>query len=268
MQAALERVASLATGDQLGAMELPWYRLRPEHTRLIRERLAESYAAAGANLRLCALRGVLRECSRLGLLDAKSFHALSDLPPVRGPRSRKSSRPSPVELQDLFRACVADPSPAGARDRAAIALLYTAALNRTQAASLDLDDYRRGAGALRVRRGQHRRYRTIDESVRLALEAWLVSRGEKPGPLLCPVTSSGRVLLRRLTPQALLLAYKKRAKQADETRTSGPRTDFRWSDRRPEIRYHGAAARSPEPLAHLEHDSQQATPEPRSRSSS
>ena len=244
MEAALERVAGLASDDQLQAADFPWYRLEARHTRRIRERLAERYAPAGANLRLCALRGVLRECCRLGLLDSETFHAVADLPPVRGGPSRTKSLPSPTELEDLFRVCMADPSAAGARDRAVIGLLYSTGLNRTQAASLDLEDYRRGNGALRIRRGRHFRYRPLDEPVRLSLEAWLVYRGEEPGPFLTPVHSSGKVVLRRITPQALLLAYRKRAKQAGTTGT-----DVRMptpSLPRPAIQYHGPSPAPPE----------------------
>ncbi len=257
MESALERVASLASGARLPAVDFPWYRLEARHTRRIRDRLAERYAPAGANLRLCALRGVLRECCRLGLLDSETFHAAADLPPVRGGPTRTKSLPSPTELEDLFTVCMADPSAAGARDRAVIGLLYGTGLNRTQAASLDLEDYRRGNGALRIRRGQQFRYRPLDEPVRLSLEAWLVYRGEEAGPLLTPVHSSGKVVLRRITPQALLLAYRKRAKQSAtpgaHVRTQTP------SLVRPAIQYRGphtlqreeAPSPSPPPRATL-----------------
>jgi integrase/recombinase XerD len=41
------------------------------------------------------------------------------------------------------------------------------------------------------------------------------SLGTDPGPLLLPVNKGGRLQLRRLTPQAVLAACRKRATQAD-----------------------------------------------------
>ncbi|MBD1930420.1 tyrosine-type recombinase/integrase [Trichocoleus sp. FACHB-69] len=46
------------------------------------------------------------------------------------------------------------------------------------------------------------------------MEDWLVVRGLSLGPLLCPIRKGGRVELRRMTPQAVLLIVQKRATEA------------------------------------------------------
>jgi len=46
------------------------------------------------------------------------------------------------------------------------------------------------------------------------VEDWLLIRGRKPGPLLCPIRKGKKVELRQLTPQAVLWIVKKRAQEA------------------------------------------------------
>ena len=83
MRTNLETIARLVSGNRASAMELAWWRLRYQHTSLIRSALAESYAPATANLMLSAMRGVLKACFRLGYTTADDFHRDADVPPVR-----------------------------------------------------------------------------------------------------------------------------------------------------------------------------------------
>ena len=46
------------------------------------------------------------------------------------------------------------------------------------------------------------------------MRAWLALRGDSPGPLLCPVSRTGKVELRRVTAQALMTALLRRAGEA------------------------------------------------------
>ena len=84
MRQALEVIADLVSGGQIGAQALPWAQLRYQHTQAIRAALAERYSPSTANKMLSALRGVLKEAWRLGLLDAESYQRAADLPAVRG----------------------------------------------------------------------------------------------------------------------------------------------------------------------------------------
>src|SRR6516225_2917447 len=71
MAGVLDRLVRLIrTDDQQTVLTYPWPELRYERTQLIRTKLAEHMTPASANLSLSALRGVLRECWRLGLMDA------------------------------------------------------------------------------------------------------------------------------------------------------------------------------------------------------
>ena len=54
--------------QRLLASHIPWHRLRHAHTQALRSWLAEHCSPAAANRHLAALRGVLREAWRLGLM--------------------------------------------------------------------------------------------------------------------------------------------------------------------------------------------------------
>jgi len=114
-------------------------------------------------------------------------------------------------------ACLNDISPVGMRDAALLALLRGCGLRRNEAVSLDLSDFELGTGALKVRNGKGGVDRTVyvPDGLHPVLQAWLNIRGFSPGPLLCHIRKGGRVVHRRLTPQAVLYLLNKRAREAD-----------------------------------------------------
>src|SRR5262249_35411199 len=136
-----EIVSRLTRGRATDPLRFPWHELRYQHTQAVRTVLAERHAPAGANVALAALRGVLRECWRLGLMTAEDYHRAADLQGIRGERLPKGRALSAGELRALFAACAQDASPAGARDAALLAVLYGGGLRRSEATSLDLGDY-------------------------------------------------------------------------------------------------------------------------------
>jgi len=196
---------------------LNWAVLRYQHTQAIRAKLAESRAPAGVNKILAALRGVLKEAWRLGLMNAEEYHRAVDLPGVRGERLARGRALSRRELQRLFEACAKDEGANGRRDAAIIAVLYGGGLRRSEIVALDLGDYDPETTELRVRDGKGRKDRLcyVTNGAKLALDAWLAVRGMKPGPLFWPADGRGRPLVnRRMTDQAILLLLRRRAKQA------------------------------------------------------
>ena len=63
-----------------------WGALRYQHTQAIRAQVAAHYSFRTANLHLGALRGVLKEAWRLGLISAADYHQAADVEAVRGHR--------------------------------------------------------------------------------------------------------------------------------------------------------------------------------------
>lgn len=221
MREALTKLASWASNGRCGPHDLPWHMLRIEHTAALRTRLQSTLAPATANKHLAALRGVLKQCWRRGLMPAEAYQRAIDLPPVRGASPRKQNQLGALELRKLAQVCAGDSSPAGARDEALLALLYGASLRRSEAVTLELADYDLSTGVLLVQNsGRPPRRFVANDDARRALERWILIRGPEAGPLFNPVNKGGRIERRRLSEQAIYIACQKRAAEAGLPPTS------------------------------------------------
>ncbi len=199
-----------------GARGVEWPRMRFEHVAALRARLQESgRAAASVNACLSALRGVARAAWQLGQMSAEDYQRIAGVKNVSGSRLPAGRALASGEVSALLDACARDASPAGARDAAIIALLLGAGLRRSEAAALDLKDYDREAGALKVRgKGDKERLAYLESGAAAALADWLFVRGESDGALLHPVRKGGEIMHRRITAQAIYDALAKRAHAA------------------------------------------------------
>jgi len=113
--------------SQYDLYSFPWHTLRFQHLNLLRSHLAEVYKPATANATLAALRGVLKAAWRLKLLSTDDYLQAVDVDSVRGESVVKGRELSSGELGALLGACAQDKTPAGRRDAALIALLYSGA---------------------------------------------------------------------------------------------------------------------------------------------
>jgi site-specific recombinase XerD len=222
MMQALDLMAGLLTSGSCDALGMDWSRLRYQHTAAVRSALTERYAPASANKMLSALRGVLRECWRLGQMNADDYQRAVDLDAVKGERLPSGRALTYGEVAALFQTCADNPTPADSRDAAAMALLYGAGLRRSELVALDRDDYDTGSGALTIRSGKGNKDRLgyAANGSEDALEAWLRHRGDNAGPLFWPVNKGGVTEPRRMTAQAVLLMLRKRAALAKVRRFS------------------------------------------------
>ena len=148
---------------------------------------------------------------------------------VRGETLPAGRALSSGEIAGLLDACADDPSAAGARDAAVIAVLYACGLRRSEVRGLDLADVDLDAGSLTVRHGKGRKDRTVPIAGGCvnALRDWVAMRGSLPGPLLSPIDKTGRVSLEHMSSQAIYNLLQKRAAQAGVTNLSPH--DFRRS---------------------------------------
>lgn len=214
MLGALETMAGLL-GDYT-ALTCPWSQLRYQHTAALRSKLAARYAAATANKMLSALRGVLKAAWRLGQMDAETYTRAADVANVAGETLPAGRAIEAGELAALLQACAADATPAGARDAALLALLYSCGLRRAEVTALDLEDYNQAAGTLAVRGKRNKeRLAHVVNGARAALMDWLALRGAAPGPLFVAINKAGTIHVgQRLTTQAVYNMLQKRAAEA------------------------------------------------------
>ena len=223
MSEALSTVARIASGGRLEAHQLPWHELRYQHVQAIRtaltgsvvQRTGKPLSPATINKTLSALRGVLREAWRLGLMTAEDLARAVDVEPVKGSRPLQGRALAHHEVVALFDACGRDESPAGTRDAVILALGLGAGLRRAEIVGLQVSDVKLDQEIIRVLgKGKKVREVPIKGGVLEAIRRWLLIRGEEAGPLLVAVRKGGRLGTEGLAPQAIMRVCEKRGREA------------------------------------------------------
>lgn len=213
-QQSLEAIAELLTGRP-DILSCNWAAIRFQHAQAVRSKLAEGLAAATVNRMLCALRGTLKAAWLLGLMTAEDYHKTASVKSVTGESIPAGRELANGEITALMAACENDTTPAGARDAALIALLYSCGLRRAEVVDLDLEHYDSGTGRLVVR-GKRNKERTayLVNGAARAMADWLAMRGEDPGALFWPINKGGALQKRRMTNQAIYNMLIKRGAEA------------------------------------------------------
>ena len=215
LQALAAMTAIISNGNETDPLTVDWAALRYTHTQALRTALAERYAAATANRFLSALRGVLKGAFLLGLMTAEDYQRAVMVKAVTGQTVPAGRDLTPGELTALMADCENDTTPAGARDAAIIAILYTCGLRRAELVGLQLGSYDPTTGALKVhgKRNKDRLTYLVNGAAR-AVADWLAIRGSEPGPLFCPINKGGRLIPGAMTAQALYDLLAKRGEAA------------------------------------------------------
>lgn len=153
---ALRRIAGRLGADW---RTLRWQELDRVTTSAIRAWAAESFAPATTNRMLAALRGVLKECWRAGLMSTDSYQRAVDLPSVKQQRLPAGRSVGRQEMIGLFDALLDVEN--GRRNRAILAVLVGCGLRRAELVALDCSDLDPGSGELTVRGGKGAKDRTV-----------------------------------------------------------------------------------------------------------
>ena len=211
---ALDVIANKLTGNP-DAFACNWSAVRFQHATAVRSKLQEEYAPATVNKMLSALRKTLKAAWQLDQMSAEDYHKAASVESVNGETIPAGRELSAGEIAALLGSCENDPTPAGARDAAVIAVMYAAGLRREEMVILDLSDYDQESGRLVVS-GKRRKDRTayLLNGASHALNDWLDVRGSDPGALFMPINKAGVIQRRRMTTQAVYNLLKKRASQA------------------------------------------------------
>lgn len=217
MRSSLDMVAGFFSGGVSDSISLDWSGIRYQHMAALRAAISEVYAPSTSNKILSAVKGVMKECSRLGYLSAEDLSRACDVPSVKGYRAPKGRALSRDELDKVFHLCSLDGNRTrGVRDYAILAVMYSSGLRRSEVAGLDLSDYDPESGTLEVRSGKGNQDRTspINAGACEATNRWISVRGDARGPLFRPISKSGNVLDRKMTDQGVLYVLQRRAKES------------------------------------------------------
>ncbi len=129
MGQSLDIIAGILSDDH-DADSYPWWEVTYRDAMTVRIALTEHYSPASVNKMLSALRGVLKQWWRLGLMDADAYHRAAAVENVRGCNLLSGRALAGEEIAALFATCAADPTPKGARDAALLAVFYGCGLRR------------------------------------------------------------------------------------------------------------------------------------------
>lgn len=137
---------------------------------------------------------------------------------VKGERPERGRHIQQGELSALMDACISDPSPAGIRDAAIIALAWATGLRREEIAGIALADLTNKAKESLdisvIGKGGKARTVYVNDGALSALLDWLDVRGNEPGMLFVDVNKGGKVGSGKLSGEALRKMLKKRSEQA------------------------------------------------------
>lgn len=221
--AALGVAAEVLTGGACTAATLPWWLLRRQHVNALRTWLAENRKPATGNRILTAVRCVLKECWRLGVMGVEEYHRAIDVKAIAGsgPDQAAGRALRDGEKAAILAVCRADGGPAGPRDAAIFGLSVYAGLRRAEIAGLRLNDYNQDDGVMLVR-GKGNKTRTVPLASGLVdvLGEWLQLRGAAEGPLFRAINKGGRLLTGGISDAAVYDMMLKRAEQAGVKRFS------------------------------------------------
>ena len=209
---ALDNIASIVSNGTKDCYGLNWALLTYQETARIREGLAARFATRMANYGLCALRGVMKECWRLGLITHEEFRRATDLAAVRGDNTAAGRVLTVEELVALFNVCREDNSPLGIRDGAMIAVPYSTGLRRSELLGLDVADYADGTLTVRGKGNRFRLAYVVGEA-KAMLERWVAVRGADDA-LFVAIEKGGKVTDNRLDGRSLAVILRKRAEEA------------------------------------------------------
>jgi site-specific recombinase XerD len=177
--------------------------------------LAEKFAPVTANKMLSALRRVLREAYRLGLMAAEDYQKAVDFPNIHAEPSARGRSLAGGEIQALLATCSSD-NPLDVRDAAILALLRGTGMRRSELVKLELKDFNASSGEFSVRKSKRGKSRSVYLPVGAIpfIEKWLSFRGDEPGALFCRIRRGGHLGRGHLHPDAIWRIAQSRAAMA------------------------------------------------------
>ena len=168
------------------------------------------------NVKLSAIRKLIDEARRAGVLGAEEASQMSDIPNVRQNGTRLGNWLTKEQAKELL--AVPDRSTLkGKRDYVILALLTACALRRNELAMLDVGtiQLREGRWVLADLCGKGRRIRTVAVPmwVKLAIQVWMEAANIEGGRLLRRVSKCGKLQGDGLSDWAVWSVVEQAAKQ-------------------------------------------------------
>ena len=157
--------------------------------------LGKKLSASTINVKMSAVRKLITEAKRAGVVSAEDAAQMTDVPNVRQQGTRLGNWLTKDQAKELL--AVPDRSTLkGKRDYVILALLVGCALRRNELAMLDVEtiQLREGRWVLADLCGKGRRIRTVAVPlwVKQGINLWMTAAGVEDGRLLRRVTKAGK----------------------------------------------------------------------------
>jgi integrase len=156
----------------------------------------EKQSPSTVNIRLSAMRKLVAEAKREGMLSSDDADKLSNISNIKQTGARQGNWLTREQAKEIL--AVPDRSKLkGKRDYVILSLLVACALRRTELAELDVAtiQQREGRWVLADLEGKGRRIRTVAIPiwVKHGIDAWTSAANIKDGRLLRPIRKSGKI---------------------------------------------------------------------------
>ena len=202
---ALDDLFAFAAGRPLSRALLLEFRASLDHL-----------APSTVNVRLSAIRKLVSEARKNGLLGAEEAANLADIPNIREQGTRLGNWLTREQAKELL--AVPDRSTLkGKRDFVILALLVGCALRRRELASLHIEDIqmREGRWVIADLRGKGNRIRTVAVPVwvKQGINAWMAEAKIEEGRLLRRLSKSGKVIGEELSDWGIWSVVEQAAKE-------------------------------------------------------
>jgi len=209
-----EQLASWLSQGTANALTLRWEDLQYEELVMLRASLVERYSAGTANNFLKVVRGVLKECWRLGHIPGDRYRRIVDVPGVPDDGLPAGRDVQPEELKTMLRRVRQEGTLKAVRDIAILTTLYGTGMRSFELCGLDLGDYDPHDVSFLVHgKGGRDRLTYGPIWIREPLAEWLGLRGGRSGPLFLSL-KWGRLHPRPIPTDSLHHMVTTRAKQA------------------------------------------------------
>lgn len=217
-QGSSEKIAKLLFAGNFNASQLPWHELRYQHLSDLKAVLAKGHSPATVNKLLAFVRGILKQCWLLDMIDGPAYRKAISIKEISYKRESSGRALAWQEIEALIGAC--DRTTAkGSRDAAMVAILYSAGLRRSELVSLRLEDYEEDTGRLIVRHGKGDKDRVmgLNNGGKQALDAWLKFRkteNEGEGYIFVRVAKGDKLVYKKCSSMVVYRMLQKRAAEA------------------------------------------------------
>jgi integrase len=176
----------------------------------------EKQSPSTVNLRLSAMRSLIAEARRGGMLSSEEAENLTDIPNIKQAGTRKGNWLTREQAKEIL--AVPDRSKLkGKRDYVILSLLVACALRRTELAEMEVAtiQQREGRWVLADLEGKGRRIRTVAIPiwVKQGIDVWITAANITDGKLLRPIWKGGKIGGDTLSDWAVWSVVEQAAKQ-------------------------------------------------------